>query len=231
MATQTSANSRMRPVSFRTEDGWQIRGSYWEGRDVGALSLLLVHDHSANRDVWEPYVGFFLSRGWSVLTFDLRGHGESVRHDTRSALLTEAREGSLEDGWPLDVLGALAYAATQPRADATKCAIVGVGLGADLAYAAAARDWGAASVVAVSPNDTRARRFAGTGTFTPRGASLLYGDLDATANAAAIAFASAGQVPAECYAYESSSATGMALWEERQPEIVARAIAWIERVG
>jgi pimeloyl-ACP methyl ester carboxylesterase len=220
----------MRPVTFRTEDGWQIRGSFWEAREPGSVSLVLVHDHSANRAVWEPYVGFFLSRGWSVLTFDLRGHGESVRHDTRGALLADAREGTLEDGWPLDLLGALAYVAAQPRADATKCAIVGVGLGADLAYAASAREWGAASVVGVSPNDERAHRFAGRGEFAPRGASLLYADRDATGNEAALAFATSAHAPAECHAYEGSTATGMALWEERQPEIVARAITWIERV-
>ena len=219
----------MRPVTFRTEDGWQLRGSYWEGRGPGTVSLLLVHDRSANRAVWEPYVGFFLSRGWSVLTFDLRGHGESVRHDTRSTLLGGAREPSLEDGWPLDVLAALAYMAAQPRVDASKRAIVGVGLGADLAYAAAARDWGAAGIVGVSPNDARAHQFAGSGEFAPRGAALMFGDRDATGNAAALAFASCAHFPADCHAYEGSGATGMALWEERQPEIVARAIAWIER--
>ena len=221
----------MRPVTFRTDDGWQIRGSYWEARGPEACSLILVHDHSANRAGWEPYVGYFLSRGWSVLTFDLRGHGESVRHDTRSALLVEAREGKLEGGWPRDVLAALAFVAAQPRADPSKRAILGVGLGADLAYAASARDWGAASIVSVSPNDERAHRFAGTGAFAPRGASLLYADRDAAGSEAALAFASCAHAPAECHAYEGSSATGMALWEERQPEIVARAIAWIERVG
>ncbi len=218
----------MRPVTFRTEDGWQLRGSYWEGRGPGAISLLLVHDRSANRSVWEPYVGYFLSRGWSVLTFDLRSHGESVRRDDRGTLLG-GREPALEDGWPLDVVAALAYLAAQPRSDASKRAIVGVGLGADLAYAAAARDWGAASIVGVSPDDTRARQFAGTGAFAPRGVALMFGDRDATGSAAALAFASTAHVPADCHAYEGSAATGMALWEERQPEIVARAIAWIER--
>jgi len=220
----------MRPVTFRTEDGWQIRGSYWEAREPGGISLVLVHDRSANRAVWEPYVGFFLSRGWSVLTFDLRGHGESVRHEARGALLPDAREPTLDEGWPLDMLAALTFAAAQPRADATKCAVVGVGLGADLAYAAAARDWGAAGIVGVSPNDERAHRFAGSGEFAPRGASLVYGDRDVTANAAALVFASCALYPAECHAYEASATTGMALWEERQPEIVARAITWIERV-
>ena len=230
MAAPTSASARMRPVSFRTEDGWQIRGSYWEARGERTVSLVLLHDRSANRDVWEPYVAFFLSRGWNVLTFDLRGHGESVRHEGRGALHERTGEEQLEGGWPLDVRAAIAFLADQPKADAAKCAVVGVGVGADLAYAAAARNWGVAGIVGVSPDDARAHRFAGPGSFEPRGASLVYADHDTTGNATAIAFATCAQYPAECHAYAGSSALGMALWEERQPEIVARSIAWIERV-
>jgi alpha-beta hydrolase superfamily lysophospholipase len=220
----------MRPVTIRTADDWSIRGSYWEARTDGAVSLLLLHDHGANRDAWDPYVGFFLSRGWSVLTFDLRGHGESVRHEGRAALLAPGPEGGLERGWPLDVRAALDFLAGQPRADAAKRAIVGVGLGADLACAAAAADWGPAGVVGVSPGGTRARTFADAAAFAPRGVSLLYGGLDAGGSDAALAFASCAVFPAECHAYPGSSAGGMALWEERQPEIIARTIAWIERV-
>jgi pimeloyl-ACP methyl ester carboxylesterase len=220
----------MRPVTFRTEDDWQLRGSFWEARVDGAISLLLVHDRSANRGVWEPYVGFFLSRGWNVLTFDLRGHGESVRHDGRGALHAGGGEGQLERGWPADVRAALAFLGRQPKGDATKCAIVGVGLGADLAYAASACGWGAAGVVGVSPDDTRARQLGGAAAFAPRGASLMYAAMDATANAAVLSFATCALAPAECHSYAASWAVAMALWDERQPEIVARSIAWIERV-
>ena len=229
MAAMTSP-ARSRHVTFRTADGWQIHGSLWDARDGGAVSLLLLHDRSANRTVWEPYVGLYLSRGWGVLTFDLRGHGESVRHEGRSALLAAAADGGLEGGWPLDVRAALDFLALQPNVDRTKRAIVGVGLGADLAYAAAACGWGAASVVGVSPDDARAHQFAGDGDFVPRGTSLVYSDLDATGNATALAFATSAVFPAECHAYAGSSAIAMTLWEERQPEIVARSIAWIERV-
>jgi pimeloyl-ACP methyl ester carboxylesterase len=231
MAAAGPSASRARPVSFRTEDGWQLRGSFWEARVFGSPALLLLHDHSANRSVWEPYAGFYVSRGWSVLTFDLRGHGESVRHDTRAALLAGARDADLESGWALDVLGGLAFLAAQPRTDAKQRAVVGVGLGADLAYAAAARDWGASSTVSVSPDEVRARRLAGIGQFRPRGAALIYGALDPLGNAAALGLAACADYPAECHAYACTGATGMKLWDERQPEIVARTVAWIEHIG
>jgi len=191
---------------------------------------LLLHDKDADRTVWDPYVNFFLSRGWSILTFDLRGHGESLRHEARTNLLPPGTpEPSLEAGWALDVQAALAFTARQPRANPARRATIGLGLGADLAYAAAARGWGSASTVCVSPDGSRAHLLAGSGVFQPRAAYLMYGALDPTGADAALAFAATAIYPAECMAYEGSSLTGIHLWDERQPEIVARSIAWIER--
>jgi pimeloyl-ACP methyl ester carboxylesterase len=220
----------MRPVMFLAEDAFQLRGSFWEARADGAVSLLLVHDRSADRSVWDQYVRFYLSRGWNVLSFDLRGHGESVRQEARTALQPAGTpETPWEAGWPLDLKAALAFAARQPKADPAKRAIVGLGLGADLAFAAAARDWGAASVVCVSPDEARARAFAGPGPFAPRGTYLMYGALDPAGNAAALNLASSAIFPAECEAFQASALTGLELWAARQPETVARSIAWIER--
>lgn len=216
-------------MTFLTEDGLQLRGTYWEGRE-GALSLLLLHDKDADRSVWDLYIGFFLSRGWNVLSFDLRGHGESLKQDGRTNLLPPgAPPRQVEAGWPLDVQAALAFLARQPKADPALRAIIGLGLGADLAYAAAGRGWGTASTVCVSPDEARARALAGPGAFQPRSVYLMYGSLDPNGADAALAFAATAVYPAECMAYEGTSLTGIHLWDERQPEIVARAIAWIER--
>jgi hypothetical protein len=98
-----------------------------------------------------------------------------------------------------------------------------------LAYAAAAKGWGASTVVCVSPDEGRARSFAGLGSFTPRGIYLMYGALDAVGNTAALGLAASAIFPAECEAFQGSARTGIQLWDERQPETVARSIAWIER--
>ena len=220
----------MRPVQFLAEDAFQLCGSYWESRTDGATSLVLVHDRSADRSVWEPYVRFYLSRGWHVLSFDLRGHGESVRHETRAALQPAGvPETPWEAGWPLDLKAALAFAARQPKADATKLAVIGLGLGADLAYAASGRGWGAATVVCVSPDEGRARAFAGPGVFAPRGIYVMYGAHDPSGNDTALGLATSALYPAECEAYAGTAKTGYALWDAQKPEIVARSIAWIER--
>ncbi len=220
----------MRPVMFVTEDAFQLCGSFWEARADDAITVVLVHDQSADRSVWNRYARFYLSRGWNVLSFDLRGHGESVRHETRTALQPLALPDTpWEAGWPLDLQAALAFAARQPNADPAKRAVIGLGLGADLAYAAAARFWGAASVVAVSPHEARARAFAGPGTFAPRGVYMMYGASDPAGNDAALGLATSAVYPAECEAFTGTALAGFPLWEARQPEIIARSIAWIER--
>lgn len=216
-------------VTFLTDDSVHLRGSYYEARDDDSLSLVLVHDEGAQRGWWEPYVPLFRSRGWSVLTFDLRGHGESLRQDMRSALLApEPAHRTSQHAYPADLRAAVAFVARQAKADPRRIAALGIGLGADLAYAGSARGWGAASTVCVGLDESRARMLAGTGTFAPRSVYLMYAEGDPVASATATAFAATAISPAEAKGYPGN-ADGPALWTERQPEILARAIAWIER--
>jgi pimeloyl-ACP methyl ester carboxylesterase len=207
-----------------------LRGTYWEAREDRAISLLLLNDAGNDRTSWEPFVPLFRTRGWSVLTFDLHGHGESVRQDMRGDLLKPQPDDlTSPHAYPMDVRAAIAFMARQTKADPSKLAIIGVGLGADLAYAAAGRGWGSASTVCVGLDEERGRALAGSGAFAPRSIYLLYGALDARSSASAVAFSSSAQHPAEIKAYENTAAAGMDLFAEQQPEILARSIMWIER--
>jgi len=221
---------QQRPVTFLSEDNVHLRGIYWEPRDDRAISLLLVHDEDSDRSAWHPYVALFRTRGWSVLTFDLRGHGESVRQDMRADLL-KAHPDDLRSpfNYPQDVKAAVAFMARQPKADPAKIAILGVGLGADLAYAASGRGWGSSSTVCIGLDEPRARELAGPGAFAPRSIYLLYGSMDPVSATSAVAFSSSAAYPAETKSYEGTNKKGLPLFAEQQPEILARSIAWIER--
>ena len=219
-----------RDVTFLSEDSVHLRGTFWEPREHRAISLLLLHDLGADRSSWERFVPLFRTRGWGVLSFDLRGHGESVRQDMRADLLKVHDDDLLSPhGYPQDVRAALAFLARQSKADPGKLAIVGAGLGADLAYAGSARGWGNASTVCLSLDEPRARALAGTGAFAPRSIYLLYGSLDPVSATSAVAFSSTAASPAETKAYDGTNATGMDLFSQQAPEILARSIMWIER--
>ena len=221
--------SGARPVNFLTEDGVHVRGAYHNGTADRALTLVLIHDAGADRTCWDPYVPLFRSRGWNVLTFDLRGHGESLRQDMRLALLRpDAGELTSPHVHPADVRAAVAFAQRQPGYVPGLIALVGLGFGSDLAYAGSARGWGGASTVCVGLDEERARLLAGNGSFSPRGCYLLYGSGDWTSAGSAQALLATAAAPAEAFAYPSEK-TGLPLWQERQPEILARSIAWIEK--
>jgi pimeloyl-ACP methyl ester carboxylesterase len=219
-----------RPVTFLSEDSVHLRGMYWEPRDERAITLVLLHDSGTDRTSWEPFVPVFRTRGWGVLTFDLRGHGESVRQDMRTDLLTpQDADLSSPFNYPHDVRAAIAFAGRQAKADPAKVAIIGAGLGADLAYAAAGRGWGSGSTVCVSLDESRGRSLAGAGAFAPRSIYMLYGAGD-TVSAQSVEDLLASSVhPAETHAYPNTAQSGMKLYAEQQPEILARSIMWIER--
>jgi len=218
-----------RPVTFLSEDSVHVRGTYYETRGERGLTVVLVHDALGDRTVWDPYVPLFRSRGWNILTFDLRGHGESVRQDMRHALLQpDTNDFSSPHAYPNDLRAASGFAQRQPKHVTGRLAVIGLGFGADLAFAGAGRGWGGATTVCVSLDEPRARLVGGHGAFTPRSCYLLYGSDDPAFAVSAEAFKAVAVSPAEAHAYPTT-AQGPALWEERQPEIIARAIGWVEK--
>ncbi len=214
-----------REVTFLSDDSVHLRGTYWEPPEEGAASLLLIHDFGSNRKVWNPYVAMFHSRGWGVMTFDLRGHGESVRQDMHAALLEPEAQDLAAETYARDVRAAISFLARQPKSDAARIGISGVGAGSDLAYAAAGRGWGAASTVLFGLDEPRARIFSGYGPFAPRSVYLLYGSENETSARSADAMIAHAAYPAETFPYATAE-TGLTLVEQQQPEILARAIAW-----
>ena len=221
---------RGRDVTFLTDDSVHIRGTYYESQNSGEIALLAVHDFLADRSTWDPYITLFLSRNWSVLTLDLRGHGESTRQDMRTEPLEPLERDKRNSGpYPADVKAALGWLARQPKTDAGRIAALGVGLGSDLVYAASGKGWGTASSVLIGLDEGRARELAGTGPFAPRSAYLMYGSQDVTSTLSAKNFVHAAAFPKDAYAYEGSASSGMKLYQEKQPEILARTIAWIAK--
>ena len=66
----TSETDGLALAALRTEpeDGTNIRGS-----------VLIVHGMCEHKGRYEPFVNFLAGKGYVVTSFDLRGHGESVR--------------------------------------------------------------------------------------------------------------------------------------------------------
>ena len=114
-------------VSFRSTDGLLLKGWWFTPAatrsDRGPdKAIVYVHGRGQNRiaSSFHPdrSAPLFLARGWDVLLFDLRGHGES-----------EGDRYSLGQYEPRDIVAAVDFAAKKGGIDRKRVAVIGESLG------------------------------------------------------------------------------------------------------
>ena len=182
---------RVESVSFSTVDEIQVgalfgrvevTGAPGEGPASGARPVvILVHDVSLNNQQWfnTPIFIELLERGYLVLAVDLRGHGASGLPDDRFTVQLEDLENSF-----LDIRAGLNWLKERPEADAGRVAVVGSGLGGNVAYVSiGAFPLEIKTAVALSPGifDPNLRALvvgAGLETFEPHTMLLIAGEDD-----------------------------------------------------
>ena len=108
-------------VTFKSSDGVVLKGRWFEVEGADR-AVVLVHGRGRNRvnsDFMEAAIAkLLLVHGYSVLLFDLRGHGESG--GTRYTLGIEE---------PRDILAAIDLAAAKADIERSRVAIIGESLG------------------------------------------------------------------------------------------------------
>jgi len=124
-------------VSFPSADGVQV--SALLGDPQGILQtgqrlpvVILVHDLFSSKEEWAFFLEELLTRQYLTLAIDLRGHGETpLPNDNRES--PDLALEDIEESY-LDVKAALMWVATLPQADASRVALLGNGLGGNVAY-------------------------------------------------------------------------------------------------
>ena len=110
-------------VSLRTSDGLTLKGWFFPVR--GTRAAILIHGRNANRTEFEGrsehIADFLIADGFSVLLFDLRGHGDS-----------DGERFSLGQFERLDVASAIDFVASRGFAE-NRIALLGISLGAGTA--------------------------------------------------------------------------------------------------
>ena len=123
------------PVEFTTRDGLRLSGSYLAttaARRRGVIAFC----HELNGDRWTalPYTRELLRRGFDVLTFDFRNHGDSGR-------ITGYEPMPWVTNYEvLDVRAAIDYLAAREDVRALPIGLLGLSRGGTAALCAAARD-------------------------------------------------------------------------------------------
>jgi uncharacterized protein len=128
-------------VSFTTEDdillkGWLVKPSH---PGTKAPAIIICHGIGANRSDFTELAATLSHRGYFVLLFDFRGHGESG-----------GRRTSLGYHEQKDVIAALDFLRTRNEIDPRRIGIYGFSMGGSTAVLAAARTGAFKAVVADS---------------------------------------------------------------------------------
>ena len=123
------------------EDGVVLRGWYLRSRTGAAV--VLVHGLGQDRTALLPEARLLAARGYGVLLFDLRAHGESGG-DFQTY-------GDRERG---DVRAALDWVLAQPDVDARRVGALGFSIGASALAEVAAADSRVAAVALLCPYST-----------------------------------------------------------------------------
>jgi len=133
----SSAPAFAASVQLTTADGPALHATEL-GR--GTHAIILVHDQGRTSADWALFAEKLQTKGYRVLSLDLRGHGQSTE------ILSIA-----DEDWAAmtgDVRAAVGYVR---KRGATKVSLVGAGLGANISLQLAAEDKSLTSLVAISP--------------------------------------------------------------------------------
>lgn len=192
------------PVSIAVrEDGWTLSGSLVNGEAPGRAALL-VHQLGSHRAEWAPLVQRLRRPpAITVLSIDLRGHGESTRGPLGDRTRWESF-GTDAAKWPGVVRDVEASLRFLGQGQFERVVLVGSSIGASACISAAARSRVVRGVVMISPGldyhgiDVRAPLAAFLVDPTRR-VLALGGDSDAPAAEAipALARLGAGRVASE----------------------------------
>jgi alpha-beta hydrolase superfamily lysophospholipase len=135
----TSARGATQRVSFRTDDGLTLAGTWYEPSTRPAPAVILVHMLQKSRRDWDQFASRLANEGIGALAFDLRGHGESPGSAQEYAAMVH------------DVRAARRFVASRSDVAPTRIAIAGASIGASLAALAASDDASVAALVLLSP--------------------------------------------------------------------------------
>ncbi|HWX53077.1 MAG TPA: alpha/beta fold hydrolase [Verrucomicrobiae bacterium] len=146
-----------RVVDLTAADGTKLKASYFSAGKPGPV-VLLLHQCDHERKIWDGLAQQLAAAGINVLTFDLRGFGDSGGEPHH-------KDGPLEppeeiQKWPGDIDVAFQYLKSQPDVKTDPIGVGGASCGVDNAIKTAMRHPEVKSLVLLSgPHDLQDRKF------------------------------------------------------------------------
>lgn len=156
----STAFAAERVVDLAAPDGLTLKASYFPAAGPGP-GVLLLHQCNRQRKVWDDLARQLSAAGIHVLTFDLRGYGESGGERVESAS-PEVQQRQAEK-WPADIDAALQYLVSQPGVAKDTIGVGGASCGVNNSVQTARRHPEVRSLVLLSGStDMNGRQFLRT---------------------------------------------------------------------
>lgn len=152
LASAPDPSGKPEEVSFSTEDKVKLTGSYYAPRKKGrAHAVLLVHDAGTDRRQLDQLGADLQRAGFAVLSFDLRGHGQSVGGDYDWAKLDQEGRARTWVFTQRDLGGAAEYLRGREDVHTSSLTLIGHRSGGGAAVRYAASDLNVRAVVVLDP--------------------------------------------------------------------------------
>jgi dienelactone hydrolase len=145
----SAAQLAERVVDLTASDGTKLKATYFAAGKPGP-GVLLLHQCNRQRKVWDGLASQLAAAGINVLTFDLRGFGESGGEPL--AKLTPQQAATEMAKGPGDIDTALQYLWSQPGVNRTVTGVGGASCGVNNSVQAARRHPEVKSLVLLSGN-------------------------------------------------------------------------------
>ena len=128
----------VKPVEITTADGVALTGTFYVAPKTGGPAVVMLHMVGGQRGDWDTLARQLQTAGFSVLTFDLRGHGGS--------------QGQRDwDKMGADAAAAFAWLAGRPEVNPSQIGLVGASIGANLSLNFAATQPAVKTLALLSP--------------------------------------------------------------------------------
>jgi hypothetical protein len=227
MNEQPAGTSRT-DVSFVTTDGLTLTGfvtavsdaQRQPGQTATSPGVVLVHQFMRDDEQWGVLPETLAEAGYTVLAFNLRGHGDSDAYDNPLAdLLTDS------SGAPRDVEAALSFLGTLDGLDPTRLGLVGTSIGANLTAAASVRGI-AATYVTLTARLSAVEILAEGPAVDLASVFYIVAENESPQNADAQTMFDMTAKPRDLLLVQGTSDHGIALLDNHD-EVTVRIIAWL----
>jgi dienelactone hydrolase len=153
----SNSSTKKEKIEIYTLDGIKISANYTYKTDkVKQPLVILIHQFRSDKEQWSQiFMDSLLAKGYKVLAYDIRSHGESGKAKVEIDELLSNPEQA-----PKDVDAVIKWAKMQPSIDTNKIAVVGTSIGGSLGIYARINN-GVKSVVSVSSGKSTFEAFTG----------------------------------------------------------------------